>query len=42
MKRINFSMKQLIEQNKEELKNDQKAIEKIEKKLDSRYINVKQ
>ena len=40
MKRNSYSFKQLIEQNKEELKNNQKSIERIEKKLDSKYISV--
>jgi hypothetical protein len=40
MKRNTLNFNQLIEQNKEELKNDHKAIEKIEKKLDSKYVNV--
>lgn len=41
MSRNILNMKQLIEQNKEELKNDHKSLEKIEKKLDSKYLNVK-
>ncbi|WP_338471976.1 FbpB family small basic protein [Niallia sp. XMNu-256] len=41
MNRKNLTFKQLIEQNKEELKNNQKAIERIEKKLDLRYISIK-
>ncbi len=40
MKRNSYSFKQLIEQNKEELKNNQKSIERIEKKLDFKYISV--
>ncbi len=42
MKKRKFTFEQLIQQNKEELKNNQKAIERIEKKLDSKYISVKQ
>jgi hypothetical protein len=41
MTRNTLNIKQLIEQNKEELKNDHKALEKIEKKLDSKYLNIK-
>jgi hypothetical protein len=41
MTRNTLNIKQLIEQNKEELKNDHKALEKIEEKLDSKYLNTK-
>ncbi|WP_428911218.1 FbpB family small basic protein [Niallia sp. Krafla_26] len=42
MKRNNYSFKQLMEQNKEELQRNLREIEKIEKKLDSKLMNVKQ
>ena len=41
MPRNILNMKQLIEQNKKELENDYKALEKIEKRLDSKYLKVK-
>ena len=41
MTRNTLNFKQLIEKNKEELKNDHKALEKIEKRLDSKYLKIK-
>ena len=41
MARNTLNIKQLIEKNKEELKNDHKALEKIEKRLDSKYLKIK-
>lgn len=41
MKRKSYTFRQLIEINKEELKKDLREIEKIEKKLDSKYVSVK-
>jgi hypothetical protein len=38
MKKPKISIKNLIQQNKEEILKDQKKIEKIEKKMDERYI----
>lgn len=40
MKRNSYKFQQLMEQNKEELQNNQKAIERIEKKLESKFISV--
>ena len=41
MTRNTLNFKQLIEKNKEELKKDHKALEQIEKRLDSKYLKIK-
>ena len=41
MKKIKVSLSELIRKNKEELLNDKKQLERIEKRIDEKYVNAK-
>ena len=41
MKKAKVSISDLIKQNKEEIMKDQARLEKIEKRIDEKYINSK-
>lgn len=40
-KKIRYTMDELIKRNKEELLKDRSQLEKIERKLDEKYVKVK-
>ncbi|WP_394141192.1 FbpB family small basic protein [Cytobacillus oceanisediminis] len=40
-KKIRYTMDELIKRNKEELMKDRSQLEKIERKLDEKYMKVK-
>ncbi|CAM3554566.1 hypothetical protein GCM10009865_11320 [Aeromicrobium ponti] len=40
-KKIRYTMDELIKRNKEELMKDRSQLEKIERKLDEKYVKVK-
>lgn len=41
MKKLKVSLSELIRKNKEELLNDKKQLERIEKRIDEKYVNAK-
>lgn len=41
MKKIKVSLSELIRKNKEELLMDKKQLERIEKRIDEKYVNAK-
>ncbi|MFP3123308.1 MULTISPECIES: FbpB family small basic protein [Bacillaceae] len=41
MKKVKVSLSELIRKNKEELLKDKKQLERIEKRIDEKYVNAK-
>ncbi|PLR69079.1 MULTISPECIES: FbpB family small basic protein [Bacillaceae] len=41
MKKVRGSIEQLIQKNKEELLKDKRQLEKIEKRIDEKYMKIK-
>lgn len=41
MKKVRGSIEQLIQKNKEELLKDKRELEKIEKRIDEKYLKIK-